>query len=605
MKTKTLSLLASISLLSFASCTNDMQELAVYQSQTLEQIVMTTQDFQLGTDSRTAFEIASGAINCTWAANDTVGVFPDEGIQTAFPMASGAGTKNATFDGGGWALKDGNTYAAYYPCIGDFYLDKHAVPVSYSGQTQVGDASTAHLGAYDYMVATPTAPQFGSANFVFKHLSALVQLKITVPEPATLTSVKLLRDSGWFALKGEVDIMASTPCIDPKTSTNTMTLHLQDVTTTEENQVVTLYMMIPPADLTESDFIAEVWFDTPNLSGKHKTFSLPRKKLEAGKAYSFSMEMPSLYYRTVTMEEAGTLSSVLQGDTATIQRLKIIGPINGDDIRLLRYMAGVNLRNENIVSQLNSLDLSEARIVEGGDYYATSEKWAGSSDVEGDYYMYTENDVFGPFMFCYSNLAEIKLPETITEIGNLALFDCNSLTKLTVPETVTIMGIAALMHCDSIVEVVLPKNLTVMRESMFRACFSLKDIPVWPSNITQIPFATFAACTSFVNVSIPDNVTDIGESAFWDCSGLQRIEIPASVNNIQNYAFNNCDSLKTLVCYPITPPTIGREAFYNVARIPKLYVPMESCELYRKKNGWYQFYGTSYVYSIEYDLEYD
>ena len=191
-------------LLAFTACTEELTEV---QSSTLKQIVMTTQDFQPEADGRTVYQVADGAVKCTWAENDTVGVFPSEGAQAYFPMASGAGTKNATFDGKGWALKDGYTYASYYPYIGKAYLDRNAVPVSYTGQTQVGNGSMAHLGDYDYMVATPTAPEFGSAQFMFKHLSALVQLKITVPQPATFTSVKLVTDTEAFAVKGKVDVM--------------------------------------------------------------------------------------------------------------------------------------------------------------------------------------------------------------------------------------------------------------------------------------------------------------------------------------------------------------------------------------------------------------
>ena len=139
MKNYTLFLLASIALLSFTSCTDEMHELANEQAQVLKQIVMTTQDFQPEADGRTVYQIADDAVKCTWTENDTVGVFPNEGTQAYFPMSSGAGTKNATFSGGGWSLTDGSTYAAYYPFIGKMYLDRNAVPVSYTNQTQVGN----------------------------------------------------------------------------------------------------------------------------------------------------------------------------------------------------------------------------------------------------------------------------------------------------------------------------------------------------------------------------------------------------------------------------------------------------------------------------------
>ena len=235
MKIKSLYFLASMTLLPFASCTDEVQEIGTEQPQALKQIVMTTQDFQPEPDSRTLYGIADGAVTCTWAEKDTVGVFPNEGMQTCFPMSTGAGTKNAAFNGGGWALKDGSTYAAYYPFVGNMYLDSNAMPVSYTGQTQVGDASMTHLGAYDYMVASPVAPEFGSANFVFKHLSALVQLKLTVPEPTEITSVKLVAETDAFVVKGKVDITTTVPVITPVTSTKEMVLNLKNVATTEDD----------------------------------------------------------------------------------------------------------------------------------------------------------------------------------------------------------------------------------------------------------------------------------------------------------------------------------------------------------------------------------
>ena len=53
MKTKKLHLLAGVALLSFASCSNDMQELESEQSPLLKQIVMITEDFQPEAGSRT------------------------------------------------------------------------------------------------------------------------------------------------------------------------------------------------------------------------------------------------------------------------------------------------------------------------------------------------------------------------------------------------------------------------------------------------------------------------------------------------------------------------------------------------------------------------
>ena len=88
MKTKALYLLVGMFLL--ASCTDSMHDFAIDQPQSLKQIVMTTQDFETEPCSRTLYQIVDGAVTCTWADNDTVGVFPNEGLQTCFPMTSEA-----------------------------------------------------------------------------------------------------------------------------------------------------------------------------------------------------------------------------------------------------------------------------------------------------------------------------------------------------------------------------------------------------------------------------------------------------------------------------------------------------------------------------------
>ena len=591
----------SFVLFSTACNQNDLQE-QIPLTDEVQEICATIKEFEFEKSdfSRTSITIEEDGPHYAWAETDTIGIFPNVGRQVEFSMAEGAGSTSAKFTGGGWGLKSTSTYAAYFPLIGQYYLDKTQIPIDYTGQIQNGNNSTAHLGTYDYLAAPASKVNNGTVSFNFERLGCLVQLKIKVPETGTtLNSITLSTASECFTTKGYVDISKESPVIKLKEGISVFTLPLKNITTSEDSETIYIYMMLAPIDLTESGLTADICFDTQSSSNKHQKFSLPSKKLEAGKAYSFPIEMHSLYYRTVKMEEAGTLSTILGEDAATIQTLKISGPINGDDIRLLRHMAGVNLQNENFASQLTILDLSEARIVEGGNYYATMEKWSVGGELGDDYYFYTKNNVFGPFMFSYSNLAEIRLPSTITEIGNLALFDCNSLTKLTIPETVKTMGIAALMHCDNITEVILPYNLQVMRESIFRACKSLKEIPIWPSNITEIPFATFAACYSFVDISIPNNIKKIGDYAFWDCTGMQRIDIPASVTSIGNGIFAGCKSLKKLVCYPTAPPTLGSDVFSST---PKLYVPYDSRDLYQYANGWYNYYKNLYIYAIEWGI---
>ena len=609
MKTKSLHLLASALLLAFASCTSDIQELNTEQSPLLKQIVMTTEDFEPEAGSRTLYDIADGAVKCTWAENDTVGVFPDKGGQVYFPMISGAGTKNASFDGEGWALKDGRTYGAYYPFIADILLDRNAVPVSYTGQKQVGNGSMAHLGDYDYMVAAPTAPEFGSAQFMFKHLSALVQLKITVSQPATLTSVKLVTENNLFFVEGEVDLMETTPSIAPITPANEIELALQDISTTQANQEVMLYMMIPPTNLRAQTLKAIFQTD----KGKEEVV-LDSKNFQSGTIYLLSGEMEGAVagYKdgVVTITEAGTMKQLLGDDYLNITSLKVVGPINGDDVRCLRQMLGGDIEDGVNIDKgsLTSLDLSDASIVEGGSYYYYY------SDYSSYSYYYTSNDMIGGYMFygC-GNLLDIVLPVGVTSIGDYAFHSCSSLASIDIPEGVTSIGNYAFDGCSYLKSVHI-KDLLAWCKITFSNSSSnplkctgvklylnneeLTELTI-PADVKQIKDYAFYGYNNLKKVIMNDGVTSIGEWAFYDCSSLTSIDIPESVTSIGYYAFANCFSLKSVHITDFSawckitfsdsysnPLKQGAKLYLNNQELTEIVIPADIKQI---KN--YAFYG--------------
>lgn len=151
----------------------------------------------VGAVTRSQLIVDGNTAKFTWTPGDRVGILPDQGAQVWFeiptPEEGEEPTNVAAFDGGAWALKPTSDYAAYYPFVKDFDLDRTAVPVSYTGQAQTGNGSTAHLGAYDYQGARPsTTNGAGGVSFDFDHVGALVLLQFTVPTSGTqLTGVTL------------------------------------------------------------------------------------------------------------------------------------------------------------------------------------------------------------------------------------------------------------------------------------------------------------------------------------------------------------------------------------------------------------------------------
>ncbi|MEE1384708.1 MAG: leucine-rich repeat protein [Prevotella sp.] len=125
---------------------------------------------------------------------------------------------------------------------------------------------------------------------------------------------------------------------------------------------------------------------------------------------------------TIKLEKAGTLPDrIASSRKYKVTNLKIIGEINGTDLLMIREMAGSDFRGNSTDGKLSVLDLSKAKIVEGGDcYYSFSY-----------YSYYTSNDVIGKYAFrdC-RGLTSLTLPAGITKIDYDAFQGCRGLKEL-------------------------------------------------------------------------------------------------------------------------------------------------------------------------------
>ena len=218
---------------------------------------------------------------------------------------------------------------------------------------------------------------------------------------------------------------------------------------------------------------------------------------------------------TIKLEEAGTLPSKI-GDTKKykITNLKIMGEINGSDLRFICDMAGRDYNGRYTEGKLVTLDLSGSRIVKGGDSYYDY----------NDYY-YTSDDVIGDYAFSgCSSLTSLTLPSSVTSIGGHAFELCSGLTSLTLPSSVTSIG-----------------------EFAFRYCRGLTSLTI-PSGVTTIDYYAFADCSGLTSLTLPSGVTWIGGYAFAWCSGLTSLTLPSSVTSIGGHAFERCNNLKECNC---------------------------------------------------------
>lgn len=241
-------------------------------------------------ETRTAHSIVNGAMHTDWQLGDTLGIYPIGGDQVAFPISEGEGTSTAHFNGGSWALRSTYQYAAYYP------FDRHNVFVSenelsfdYTGQEQDGDGALTHLGAFDFLAAgAAETDEEGAVDLTLNHLGCFVRMQLTIPEANTLNTVRVASNNTQFITKGKVDLAVETPAITSTATSSYIELKLKDIATENEGDIITLYMMLAPVDMSSSILTFTV---SGNGGVSYSQTLSAGKNMEAGKAYNYAVSL--------------------------------------------------------------------------------------------------------------------------------------------------------------------------------------------------------------------------------------------------------------------------------------------------------------------------
>ena len=85
---------------------------------------------------------------------------------------------------------------------------------------------------------------------------------------------------------------------------------------------------------------------------------------------------------TIKLDKAGTLpDKISESQKNLITNLKIVGKINGTDLKFIREMAGCDVNGKETDGKLSILDLSDAKIVEGGSAYYSDRDDGGGCNL--------------------------------------------------------------------------------------------------------------------------------------------------------------------------------------------------------------------------------
>ena len=291
---------------------------------------------------------------------------------------------------------------------------------------------------------------------------------------------------------------------------------------------------------------------------------------------------------TIKLEEAGTLPSKI-GDTKKykITNLKIMGEINGTDLRFIREMAGCDYKGMGTEGKLVTLDLSEAKIVEGGDFYYGYHDYY---DLHSYYYT-TSDDVIGDYAFSgCSSLTSLTLPSSVTSIGGHAFEKCSGLTSLTLPSSVTSIGEFAFRYCSGLTSLTIPSGVTTIDYYAFADCSGLTSLTL-PSSVTEIDRSAFERCNNLKECNClldsdletclaysHDDWTKIPVDEikyYHNGQELTKLEIPSGVDKIGSYSFYKGVNLTSLTL-PSSVTSIGSSAFEGCSGLTSVYVSWKS-----------------------------
>lgn len=198
------------------------------------------------------------------AGTDKIGIFSPQARTTdggSDPIKNAEFTaqtsaKSSNFTGTMFWGADGNhDFYAYYPRNPEFTGERTVVPVSLaSAQSQSEGGNSAHIGALDFMVATPlTVASGGAVNLTFNHVFVMIEFRIK--GSGNLTQVSL-NGADPLACAGTIDL-TQTPgdgayTVTTSSTSKYVTVTLGTAAPLSSETATSVYMMILPGAQSEN-----------------------------------------------------------------------------------------------------------------------------------------------------------------------------------------------------------------------------------------------------------------------------------------------------------------------------------------------------------------
>ena len=327
----------------------------------------------------------------------------------------------------------------------------------------------------------------------------------------------------------------------------------------------------------------------------------------------------------LTVTKSFSKVEFVNGPYAKYDSLTIIGPLNGEDLGVIRHLAGADAYDsEPTDGQLRYLNLWDARIKEDSE---------NSYNGNGVDEKIDKDDIVPDYLFENCKAIEtVIFPKAATEIGENIFEDASSLKRVCVGRNTIKYGTDILQYLNGIDELVLLTKDHATDDSFFKDPWEAPIQQVWTLSSTlgdymgdlgltrqaqamNAPFVEDDVMWSLANkghffpseylglesvegifhtnaiIHFDDfqkfyNVKKL-QDTFHSAFGLQSITLPYSIEEIGAGAFSGCTALETIHISCDSVPMLENDAFKDLPADFRILVPKSLCKLYRSK--WPQY----------------
>lgn len=262
-------------------------------------------------------------------------------------------------------------------------------------------------------------------------------------------------------------------------------------------------------------------------------------------------ELPENTYQ-IEVKPGQLKKQLLDLDPDEVNGLVLTGTMNGEDLKFLADAQG-------LVGSLAYLDLEKVKFEYDGTVYRTYSPSKGFHQEQKIYnYIFSKENRteqvpagFGYKRYdCYRNnlawaffkngsLVTVKLPESMTELGDYIFDDCKALRGVKVPEGVTHIDGSAFQGCNILEKLNFPAKLTSVGDNAFWSCYSL-ELDNLPNSLLYVGREAF--CNVPLKALKLDRKVEIGAGAFSD-TPITEIEMATPCDSILGETFRDCPNL--------------------------------------------------------------